>query len=209
MLSHTYAVAGSHQVTVTLNDEDGGTSTDTFIVNPPSIEFGQADFETSESVGTSMVVVLNRNTTGVISQVRLEATGGTAQGGNADFTYTALPLLVTFEEDETSKVIPIDIIDETLVELDETITLEVFAVNNVTIGTQNTATLTILNDDSAEFTVSSESGNEDDGAITFTVNLSNPVDVAISVQGGRLRPGAVERQRLWPDHWSDTELCCG
>ena len=40
---------------------------------------------------------------------------------------------------------------------------------------------TITNDDAAEFTVDSQSGTEDGGAITFKVTLSNPVDVATSV----------------------------
>ena len=46
----------------------------------------------------------------------------------------------------------------------------------------NTATGTIVNDDSAVFTVNSNAGNENGGPITFTVTLSNPVDTATSVQ---------------------------
>ncbi len=41
---------------------------------------------------------------------------------------------------------------------------------------------TISNDDSAQFTVDSVSGSENAGSLTFTVTLSNPVDMATSVQ---------------------------
>ena len=44
------------------------------------------------------------------------------------------------------------------------------------IDVTDTATLTILNDDTATVTIADVSGNEDDGAITVTVIVDNAVD---------------------------------
>src|SRR5207247_2490913 len=72
---------------------------------------------------------------------------------------------------------------DTKVELDEDFTFSQSGVVNagrsVTTGTNGTGT--IVNDDTAQFNVESNSGNEDDGAITFTVTLTNEVDADVSV----------------------------
>jgi len=67
------------------------------------------------------------------------------------------------------------------VELNETLTLSqsnAVSVNNAAITISDTATITIVNDDSAAVTISDVSGNEDDGAITVTATLDS------AVQGG-------------------------
>ena len=145
------------------------------------MEFVQAAFEGEEGSG-ELIVQLQRTPLGteVTSEVEVAITGGTALSG-IDFDVTEFPLSVTFEPGVDVVSVPIPINADNVVELDETITFAVTAVSNALIIDQDTATLTILNDDSAEFTVSSVSGNEDDGLLTFTVSLSNPVDVATSV----------------------------
>ena len=44
-----------------------------------------------------------------------------------------------------------------------------------------TGTGTITNDDSAQFNIAGNAGLENGGTITFTVTLTNPVDVATAV----------------------------
>ena len=80
-LNHAYARAGSYLVTATLNDDDGGTITDTFAVNVaiPEVEFTQVVFETSEHTESGAAIVLQRRNAGMVSQVSLSVTGGTAQ----------------------------------------------------------------------------------------------------------------------------------
>ena len=179
-LGHTYEVGGVYTVTVTIADGDGGVCVDTFelTVIRSIIEFSAAVYTDVEGAGASQVVVLNRNTDVGQSEVLVSVTGGSATGG---FDYTGSAFPVIFAVGETSKKVEILLTQDNIVELDETIDLVVTSVTNTLIGTQDTATLTIRNDDSAEFTIKSVSGSEDAGSLTFEVTLSNPVDVATSV----------------------------
>jgi len=79
--------------------------------------------------------------------VTVTPTDGTATSIN---DYNNTPIVVNFAAGETSKTINLPLINDTAYELEENLNL---AITNVTggaiIGTQNTATLTILNDDAA------------------------------------------------------------
>jgi hypothetical protein len=193
-LNHTYTSSGTYTVTVTIQDDDGGIGTDTFQVEVilAEVEFAQAAFVDLEDVGTSLVVQLQRTPLGtmVTSEVEVAITGGTAIAG-VDYDASAFPLLVTFEPGVDVVSVTLPIMADNLVELDESITFSVSSVSNALITSQDTATLTIQNDDAAEFAVNSVSGGEDDGPLTFTVALSNPVDVATSVVVSTSDGGAV------------------
>jgi hypothetical protein len=113
---------------------------------------------------------------------------GTATAG-AD--YDATPIVVNFADgDSTPKIVTIPIANDTLVEPDETVNLSLGSpTGNASIGTQNTATLNIVDDESSlQFSSSTFSVNEDGtpiaavtvtrtggsaGAASATVNLSN------------------------------------
>jgi hypothetical protein len=183
-LNHTYTSSGTYTVTVKVEDDDRGVATGTFHVEVilAEVEFAQAAFVDLEDVGTSLVVELVRTPAGtnVTSQVEVAITGGTATGG-IDYDDAGFRLLLTFDPGVDVVSVPVAINGDNIVELDETIAFSVTSVSNALILDQDTATLTIQNDDTAEFTVDSVSGNEDNGPLTFTVTLSNPVDVATSV----------------------------
>ena len=173
---------GDQMVEITVSDGIRSTTTRQEIeVFHAEIAFSQATFEATEDSG-EFFVQLHRTPLGtaVTSEVKVTITGGTATAGS-DYEAVGFPLLVTFDPGVNVVSVPIPINADNVVELDETIMFAVTAVNNALSMDQDSATLTILNDDSAEFTISSVSGNEDDGSLTFTVSLSNPVDVATSV----------------------------
>ena len=104
-------------------------------------------------------------------------TGGdfTAASGALNFAGTA----------GETKTITVNVAKDDTVELDETFFVNLSNLlaggRDVSIG-DGQGLDTIQNDDSAVFTVNSQSGLEDAGTMTFTVTLSNPVDTATSVK---------------------------
>ena len=108
-----------------------------------------------------------------------EATSGI---GSDDYEAAAGTLNFNGAADQTQPVY-VTVNGDAVVEIDETLSVilsDLAGTNDVTI-TDDTGEGLIENDDAAEFSVSSESGNEDDGPITFSITLSNPVDVTTSV----------------------------
>ena len=106
----------------------------------------------------------------------------TADGtANAVIDYVANANTLTFNAGDTSKTISVTINGDLTVEADETFTVNLSnpsAGNAILVGT---ATGTITNDDSAEFKISKNAAAVEGSPITFTVSLTNPVDVTTSV----------------------------
>ncbi|MFY0632048.1 MAG: gliding motility-associated C-terminal domain-containing protein, partial [Flavobacteriaceae bacterium] len=78
---------------------------------------------------------------------------------------------------------------DTKVEADETVTITMSNVGFTTVDVNDiditdTATFTILNDDTAAVTIENVSGSEDGGAITVTATLDNAVDGGFTVDVG-------------------------
>ena len=106
--------------------------------------------------------------------------GGTATSGGTDYTLADGTLTIT--AGNLNNVISIaDIVDDLLVETNETVIVSIASPSNASLGTNTTYTYTILDDDNASVTIADVSGNEDDGAITITATLDNPVDGGFSV----------------------------
>jgi hypothetical protein len=102
---------------------------------------------------------------------------GTATGGR---DYVTISNTFNFPAGQTTVTIPVDVIPDSALEGSETIIIELLSTDNTdtTIGSPNTATMTLSDNDSASVNIGDASGNEDDGAITITATLSN------AVQGG-------------------------
>ncbi|MFV2069352.1 MAG: SdrD B-like domain-containing protein, partial [Pirellulales bacterium] len=205
-LDHTYTASDTFVVTVTLDDGDGGTDTDSFEVTVilAEVEFRQATFTDSEGIGTSMVVELERTPAGtnVTSQVLVEINGGTAVGGGVDYDDSAfLPagLLVTFNPGDTIVSVPIPIRSDNLVELEETIHFKVTSVSNALIRPQDTAALTIANDDTARMVITDVSLSETDSGTTafdFTVKVdkvaSHDITALVNTNGVSATGGGTD-----------------
>ncbi len=178
VIDNTYTQAGMYTVNVTVEDDDGGSHSDSFDVTVilAEVEFTAATYSDHEGAGTSTVVTLERSSDTVMSEVLVTITGGTALGAGVDYDSSSFPLTVTFDVGESTKAVPVPIVQENLVELDETITFEVTAISNATIADQKTAELTVTNDDNASVSIGNASATEADD-LEFTVTLSNPVDV--------------------------------
>ena len=104
---------------------------------------------------------------------------GTATAGS---DYTAASGTLGFATDETSKTIDVVVSGDLMLEPDETITITLTNPTGTYIAVSDgTGTGIITNDDNASLTIADVSGNEDDGAITVTAVLDNPVAGGFSV----------------------------
>lgn len=115
---------------------------------PPDVAFSQSgSYQAGESDGITNVVTLSRtgDTTNA-SEVSVSIAGGTASGAS-DYQSSGFPMAVTFASGETTKTVPVDIVDDGDVESTETITFSVSSTTNANIIAPSTATLEIIDDD--------------------------------------------------------------
>jgi Calx-beta domain len=152
---------------------------------PGTLAFTNSQFSVNED-GTPVVAVTIARTGGSDREVSVTLTpsNGTA---TAPSDYNSNPITVTFADGETSKTITIPVVDDTQFEADETINLTLSnPTGGATLGTQNTATLTIINNDAPKqgvlaFSNPTYSVNEDGTAITaVTVTRTGGSDGEVS-----------------------------
>ncbi|HEX8201786.1 MAG TPA: Calx-beta domain-containing protein, partial [Isosphaeraceae bacterium] len=155
-----------NQATVTSDQFDptpGDTTrtVSTTVQNISVVEFGAADFVAREDAGAAAIVVRrSRSTIGEVRVTYMVTTGGTATAGS-DYEVLATGTLVFPNEMSTTEAtINVSLIRDMLVEGNETVT---FALTDPTgrsrLGTQATATLTIL--DVNTFAVTNKDDNGD------------------------------------------------
>lgn len=110
-----------------------------------TINFNNLTYLVNENGGAATITVnLNRTTTQVVT-VNYATSNGTADGSD----YTTTSGVLTFAADETSKSFPVPISDDTVDENDETILLTLSGASNAVLGSLNTATITIVDNDPA------------------------------------------------------------
>jgi Ca2+-binding RTX toxin-like protein len=129
-------------------------------VAPPSagtIAFSNSQFSINENGIPVTQVTLTRTggSTGAVSAT-LNLSNGTATAGN---DYIQTPITVTFADGETSKTVDIPIINDKIYEGDETLNLTLSnPTGGATLGTQQTATLTIVDNEQLLFTDNFDNG---------------------------------------------------
>ena len=132
-------IGSGASATVSITDNDGTT------------EFTATAYSVLENVGVAQLPIRRTGDTSSAATVDYVASAGTA---TADVDFVAASGTVTFEPGENLKYVPITILDETSVEPQETVNLTLRnASNGAPLGGQDTAVLTILDDDTTvEFT---------------------------------------------------------
>ena len=88
---------------------------------------------------------------------------------------------VTIPAGQTSLMIRIDSVQDTIVEIDETFTLSATAISGTVTSAADTGTGTIIDDDLPEISVDDVTVDEDNGTLTFTVSLDQPPTANVSV----------------------------
>jgi hypothetical protein len=185
-------VEGNETVKLTLGSPTGNTTIGTqstatvnIVDNDSSLQFSSPTFGVNED-GTpvaAVTVIRNGSSAGAVS-ANVNLTNGTAI---APGDYTGTPIPVNFAAgDSTPKVVTIPIINDALVEGTETVNLSLVGpTGNATIGTQSTATLNILDNDSTlQFSAPTFRVREDGvpiAAVTVTRTGSNVGAVSASV----------------------------
>ena len=146
----------------------------------------------NESAGTIDLVVALSSPVDVNVTVDADDVEGTAKksGANAsEFDYNDVPgQTFTFSNVAGSPLeytVTVEVNDDGIVELDETLQVVLSAFGGVSgravTLANDTADVTIENDDSAAVTINNTIVNEDDGTATLLVSLSQPVDVSTTV----------------------------
>ena len=159
--------------TLTLNNDDIATVT-------------IADVAVNENSGTATITLTVDNAVDGGFDVDVSTSDGTATTADSDYssvTNATETFTGTASETETFTV---TLGGDTKVEADETVTISMSTLVPTTVDAgdidiSDDATLTLNNDDQATLTIENESGNEDDGAVTFTVTLDNAVDGGLTV----------------------------
>ena len=97
---------------------------------------------------------------------------GTSNGANAGSDYAAVTNTLTISAGDSSGIIKVPIMLDSVDEVIETATLTLASANNATIaGDTTTADLVITDDDVPAITVANATAAEGDGTATFTVTL--------------------------------------
>ncbi len=174
----------------------GSPSTATLTINDnePTVRFSSAAYTVSESsTGTSDAVWREGPTNSQVSVTVQSTAAGSAEAGGCagGGDYTAVSTSVTFLPGETSKSVPVTLCPDGAADGTETIALTLASPVGATLGTPNTATVTITEDDFAgtiQFAAAAVSVSEAQGTarvrVTRTGGSASGVTVHWTVTGG-------------------------
>ncbi|NCR09221.1 MAG: hypothetical protein GPI95_13180 [Microcystis aeruginosa LG13-11] len=189
-----YETNANYPIVIRSKDSGGLSYDKSFIINlidvpePGTLAFSNAQFSVNED-GTPVNQIKIIRTGGSQGEVSttIDLTNGTAT--SEDYDKTSIP--VTFANGETEKFVTVPITNDTFVENPETINLTLTnPTNGATLGSQNTATLTILDDDAqlnfnaANYTVSEDGTAVTDIIITRTGRATGTVGATITFANG-------------------------
>ncbi len=189
-------VEGNETVTVGLSAPTGGatlgtpstavlTITDNDVPPPGTLQLSAATYSVAESGGTATITVTRTGGSAGAVGVTLTTSNGTA---TAPADYTAVTQTVSFAAGDTAnKTVTIPIVDDALVEGNETVTVGLSApTGGATLGTQSTAVLTITDNDvpppgTLQLSAATYSVAESGGTATITVTRTGGSAGAVGV----------------------------
>jgi hypothetical protein len=162
----------------TINDDE----------SPPEVTFDLASSNAAESVGTHNIQVNLTVPAAAQVTVNYAVTGGSAiNNPTAGFDYTLASGTLTFAIGETTKQIPVAVVNDTTGEPaeDVVVTLSGVAGGSATLSTQDDHTFTINASDAPtiQYAAATSSVNENvaGGSVTIAVTLSNAASADVTV----------------------------
>ena len=164
------ALGTPNTATLTINDND-----------VPEVAFSSATYSIAEDGSGSATITVNLSEAGYSTiTVGYATSNGSATAGS---DYTAASGTLTFTAGDTQETFTVPITNDSDVEGSETVSLALSSPVGATLGAQNTATLTINDDDVPSITFSSAAYSvaEDGGSATITVNLSAVASGTVTV----------------------------
>jgi hypothetical protein len=146
----------------------------------PLVNFSNPTYSVAENIGTATITVTLSAVSGVTATVNYATSNGSAIAGS-DYT-TATGTLI-FTPGLTVRIFNVPIIDDALLEGNETVSLTLSSAVSATIGATNPATLTIVDNDTPTVDFSSRNYGVDEGVgtATITVTLSFASSVTTTV----------------------------
>src|SRR4051794_38092316 len=151
---------------------------------PGTLQFSGATYGVNENQGTATITV-NRIGGGAGSvSVNYATSNGTAAAGS---DYTSASGTLTFADGELTKTFTIPILNDTLVEPDETVNITLSnPAGGATLGSQSSAMLTIVSDDVAQpgalqFSAPTYTVNENQATATITVTRTGGSAGSVSI----------------------------
>ncbi|MFK0730324.1 MAG: Calx-beta domain-containing protein [Gloeotrichia echinulata GP01] len=141
-------------------------------VAPASLALEKNTYSINETAGSLVIGVVRSNDSTDKATVQYRVDSGTAV---ADSDFTATSGTLTFGVGETSKTFTIPIINDTLIEGNETFTLVIESPTGADLGTIRTASVTLIDDESTVLTISEPEVNENAGNAIITVTRGNGV----------------------------------
>ncbi|GIK38685.1 MAG: hypothetical protein BroJett011_25180 [Chloroflexota bacterium] len=185
-------VSGSTPTGVGYRSQNAGGNSGSDIGSPgtpfPTVQFSQASYQVNEDgTASGATVTLTRTgDTGAVSQVQVTFTDNTATGGGTD--YTSTPINITFPAgDSGSQTVTVPITQDFIDETTESLAMTVVSVSNAQIGSQATAALQILDDDTAGVTVTPSGSSPDltisepNGGDTFNIRLTSEPTADVTI----------------------------
>jgi large repetitive protein len=180
---------GTQAANVTIANNDSDENPYNFAIQgqgvTPVIQFTQATpYNDPENVGTSLTVSLSRSgDTSLTSTVQVALAGGTALGGGVDYDDSGFPLAVNFGPGVISQSVAVPLVDDALDENTENIAFQVTAVSNAAIGAVNTATLEIVDDDTASILVNPTAltVSEPNSTASFSITLTSQPTATVTI----------------------------
>lgn len=151
------------------------------VVQAGVIEFNATTFSTNEITTPATITLKRTGVTTAAASVLVSVTGGTALA-TSDYTFT--PITVSWAAgDVANKTVSVVIVDDRLVEGTETVLLGLSAVAGDTIGTDSTATLSILDYEQGtlQFGSATFSVAENAGTATITVSRTGGSNGTVTV----------------------------
>lgn len=166
-------------ITVVTNGAENGIQQQTITIiddDTPNVSFADIAASGDESANTATLPV-NLSLASELTITLDYTVSGTATGSGTDYTL-ANGVLIFNPSNTTQDIIITGVIDDTILEGDETVIVTLSNPVNANLGTNTMHTYTITDNDAAAVTIADLSGAEDGGDITVTAILDN------SVQGG-------------------------
>ena len=174
-------------------DIGGGTSEP----GPATVQFGSGSYTASETSPSATITVTRAGDTSVAGTVNYATSNGTATAGS---DYTAASGTLSFAAGEVSRTFSIPLLNDTLVESNETVNVTLSNATGVTLGSPASATLTITSDDTApvaptvRFSSATYTAGEAAGTATITVTRAGDTagasTVAYATQNGTATAGS-------------------
>jgi ribosomal protein L35AE/L33A len=165
---------------VTIDDDDDGDD------EPGTLQFSKAEYDVDEDDGSIEITVTRVGGSDGAVSVRCASSNGSATAGN-DYVQTT-NTLNWGDGDSAGKSCTVPILDDTIIEGDETFNLTLSnATGGATIGDPDTAVVTITDNEelpagTLQFSAADYSVDEDGGSVEITVTREGGSDGAVSVR---------------------------